>query len=206
MRSNQQTDVPLGHYKAIYEQSSAAEIAARTGLLFDEASGRFKMTLVGTQFYVTHPVFMVEEGEIEPYEEILLIRYLLEGKYAPASGEMLAYKDMPWGPVYLSQFHMRVIQRFAREFGGDPGRLKTALEATQGLKFEEFSSAADAAYKLEFLDGLYISILIWKGDDEFPGTAQVLFSDNFKYAFTAEDVAVVGDVLMWRLKKALKKV
>ena len=36
---------------------------------------------------------------------------------------------------------------------------------------------------------------------EFPPNAQILFSDNFRYAFTAEDLAVVGDIVLGRMKK-----
>ena len=228
MGSNQQTVVPLAHYKGLYAETAAQEITARTGLEFNASEGRFCFSLVGNKYYVTHPEFSVSEVKgcsaknnskldaissastkgggsasgITPYEEILLIRYLLEGKFVPASGEMLAYKDMPWGTVYLAQFHMRVVSRFANEFGGSPERLKAAVGGIEGLNYEEISGA-DVGYRLEFLDGLFISILIWAGDDEFPGSAQVLFSDNFKYAFTAEDIAVVGDVLLARLLAGL---
>ena len=42
--------------------------------------------------------------------------------------------------------------------------------------------------------------LLWLGDDEFPPNAQILFSDNFRYAFTAEDLANIGDILLNRMK------
>ena len=194
-------DVPLGHYKALYEQSDAKEIEARTGLRFDREAGRFELVLVGKQYYVNHPVF--ETGvEAETYEGILLLRYLLEGKFAPASGRMLAFDEMPWGHVYATQFQGRVIGRFARAFGRDPMLLSAAVEGIPGLRFERIGGA-DSAYRFEFLNGLYLDVLVWMADDEFPASAQMLFSDNFKYAFTAEDMAVVGDVAVSRLKRAL---
>jgi len=195
------TEAPMAHYTAIYARSDAQEISARTGLYYDEEAGRFPITLVGTKYYVNHPVFCAPG--LEPYEEILVIRYLLEGKYAPASGAMLSYEEMPWGPVYQTQFRGRVLGRIAREFGGDPSRLGLAAGATPGLFYEQ-AGGADAAYRFEFLNGFFISILVWAADEEFPAAAQMLFSDNFKYAFSAEDMAVVGDIAVSRLKKALK--
>ena len=50
--------------------------------------------------------------------------------------------------------------------------------------------------------GLTIRFLLWLGDDEFPPNAQILFSDNFRSAFTAEDMANIGDIVMNRMKKA----
>jgi hypothetical protein len=38
-------------------------------------------------------------------------------------------------------------------------------------------------------------------DDEFPPSAQFLFSDNTPAAFNAEDLAAVGDVIIGTLKE-----
>lgn len=229
--AKQIVDVPLAHYKALYEKSDAAEIAERTGLPYDATRGSFELSLVGNKYYVTHPIFTAREvldaggkvsvaksdgdktasGRMEerdqgfrtPYEEILVLRYLLEGRHMPTTGAQLAYSEMPWGPVYINQFKGRVIGRIAREFGRDPKSLGIAIKNTPGLVYYELSGA-DAAYRFEVLPDLFMSILIWEGDDEFKPAAQVLFDDNFKYAFTAEDMAVIGDIVISRLKQSLK--
>ncbi|HIQ95452.1 MAG TPA: DUF3786 domain-containing protein [Candidatus Limivivens merdigallinarum] len=38
------------------------------------------------------------------------------------------------------------------------------------------------------------------GDEEFAPSAQILFSDNFPVAYTAEDVAYIGDVVLDYMK------
>lgn len=43
--------------------------------------------------------------------------------------------------------------------------------------------------------------ILWAGDEEFPPSAQILFSDNFPLSFEAEDLAVVGDISIGTLKK-----
>lgn len=45
------------------------------------------------------------------------------------------------------------------------------------------------------------SLILWAGDDEFPPSAQILFSDNFPLSFSAEDMAVVGDITIGTMKK-----
>jgi len=195
-------DVPLAHYAALYEKSDVKDISARTGLVFNAEAGTFSMKFMGTLVTVAHPVFEAE-GLLSPYEEILIIRYLLEGRFHPYSGTMYSYAEMPWGQVYTTQFNGRVIGRIAREFGKDKELLKAAVEGTPGLEFVR-EEGADAAYRFEFLDGLYLSILVWEGDDEFPASAGALFSDNFKQAFTAEDMAVAFDIALFRLKRTLK--
>ena len=59
----------------------------------------------------------------------------------------------------------------------------------------------DAGYELEFMPGLRLQLMMWEADDEFPPSAQFLFSDNFPEAFAPEDLAVVGDVTLNAMKE-----
>ena len=47
-----------------------------------------------------------------------------------------------------------------------------------------------------------VYFILWGADDEFDPTCQMLFSDNFPRAFSAEDVAHVGDISISRIKEA----
>jgi hypothetical protein len=48
-----------------------------------------------------------------------------------------------------------------------------------------------------------MSIIVWPGDEEFPSSAQILFDDNVPAAFSAEDLAIFGEVALGRLKPHL---
>lgn len=56
---------------------------------------------------------------------------------------------------------------------------------------------------LSFWEDLRLCLILWEGEPEegFPPSAQILFSDNFPAAFSAEDVAYVGDIVMDYMKK-----
>ena len=62
----------------------------------------------------------------------------------------------------------------------------------------------DISYEFEFLDGYRLQMILWEGDEEFPPSSQILFSDNFPVAFQAEDMAVVGDISINMLKALAK--
>lgn len=61
----------------------------------------------------------------------------------------------------------------------------------------------DAGYQFDFLGGYRMQIMVYAGDDEFPPSAQVLYSDNFESGFAAEDRVVAGDLLITSIKKEL---
>ena len=63
----------------------------------------------------------------------------------------------------------------------------------------------DAAYDLRFVPGVTVRLILWSGDEEFPPQSQWLFSDNTSLAFTAEDVACMGNVIIGALKEMAKK-
>lgn len=58
----------------------------------------------------------------------------------------------------------------------------------------------DVSYEFQFLEGLRLCFVLWAGDEEFPSSAQILFSDNFPVAYAAEDVAYIGDVVLDYMK------
>ncbi|MCL2127489.1 MAG: DUF3786 domain-containing protein [Treponema sp.] len=198
-----QSAAPLRHYQRIYQGLDPLEIARRCSLEFDGGASAFKLRVLGTEHLAPYPVFSLvdPEGEAaaDPFEKILFLRYLCEGKFFPPQGKRLSYNEFPWGEVYYPNFEGRCLRRFASVFGNNiPGFVKMA-EHSPGLNAVPLG-IGDASYRLEFINGLYVSIILWRADDEFPPSAQILFDDNFVFAFTAEDLAAVGEILTDRLK------
>ena len=123
---------------------------------------------------------------------------------------------MPWGEVYLRQFDGRCIKRLAFTYGNRLKDFKEIMEHIHAVPVDH----GDIAYQVEIFPGYVVQMILWEGDDEFPPSAQILFSDNFPAAFTpssqilfsdnfpvsfaAEDMAVMGDVIIGSLKAFLK--
>ena len=196
------TEVPLAHYKACFAQAAPEEIAVRTGTVYEPETGEFSLQMMGKRVCVSWPEgnvsFPDSDRTISGYASILLLRYLLEGRCTEGSGRFLAYPEMPWGEVYYTQFRGRCIQRIAFGFGHDPERFSRACAALGGMPVP----MADRAFEIPFLEALRVRLLLWEGDEEFQPSAQILFSDNFPLSFSAEDIAVVGDVLISEMKRA----
>ena len=201
----QQVEAPFLHYLNMYENGDPAEISSRTGLVFE--NGNFSLTLVGTVYDIAFPDFLVVEkssGNVlrNPYEEILLIHFLTEGVYTPDAGELVDYRCFQGGNLYYSKFKQRAIDRLAREFGKNIKILRDIPDNAPGLVSKSIEGC-DAGICIEFLAGLRVTLKVWEADDEFPASSQILFSENFPKAFTAEDTAGVCDILISRLKKYL---
>ena len=85
-------------------------------------------------------------------------------------------------------------------FSPTGGTDKAAAALCEGLGGTEFKGSG-IGYEFEFLPGLKLRFILWEGDDEFPASAQILFSDNFPDAFAAEDRVVVCENVLGMMKK-----
>ncbi len=194
-QKDNQERVPFEHYLELYRKADPEEMSARTGIPYE--NGCFRIRLLGTEYRAAYPAFQ-PEPEPPMWEcSLLMIRFLLKGAKAEGTGKYLTFREMPWGEVYDRQFHGRCVQRLARNYGNRPDDFAAAMESLGARKI----SAGDAGYEIELTDGFWIRFMIWNGDEEFPASAQILFSDNFAAAFEAEDLVAACDVILGMLKR-----
>lgn len=197
--NNNKERMPYEHYTALVAQMDPAEIAERCGLDWD---GQWMTVPLMTEtLRVSLPEFGFDGPEPPVPTQILLLRYFTSGRLVPSEGRFLAYRDMPWGEVYFRQFQGRCLIRCAWMFHGKLAHAPAVCTALQGTPLGK----CDAGFQFSFLPGLQMQLLLWEGDEEFPPSAQILFSDNFPTAFSAEDMAFVGDILLNRCKALLKE-
>ena len=173
----------------------------RTGTPFE--NGAFCLTLLGHPYRITHPEFSISgEGGTALKSlpaQTFLMRWLLEGKQTAGSRDFLTFREMPWGELYIQPFTGRVLQRAAFSFGTRLEAFRAACTAMGGLPLQ----AGDAGFEFTLLGNYRLRMLLWAGDDEFPPSAQLLYSANFVDGFAAEDRVVAGDLLCNEIKANL---
>ena len=201
--------LPWEHYLSQYQESDPKEIAARLGISYDEEQKYFTLKFLGTVYQISWPDFQVSHEaddmgfyplETMTYARTLTIRFLLNGAEASGTGKFKTYREMPWGEVYLRQFDGRCIKRLAFSYGNRIKDFQASMEHMHCVPVKH----GDIAYQLEIFPDYLVQMILWEGDDEFPPSSQILFSDNFPISFQAEDMAVMGDVIIGSLKSFAK--
>lgn len=201
--------LPWEHYLSQYQESDPKEIAARLGISYDEEQKYFTLKFLGTVYQISWPDFQVSHEaddmgfyplETMNYARTLTIRFLLNGAEASGTGKFKTYREMPWGEVYLRQFDGRCIKRLAFSYGNRIKDFQAIMEHMHCVPVKH----GDIAYQLEIFPDYLVQMILWEGDDEFPPSSQILFSDNFPISFQAEDMAVMGDVIIGSLKSFAK--
>jgi hypothetical protein len=189
----------FSHYLGMYGALRPEEISRRCALEFDGKKSAFALRVMGTEYLAAFPDFAMTPLTGVDFcsrsARLLFLRYLCEGKYCGGTGGQVSYDALPWGEVYYKNFRGRCVSRLAGAFGKDAGALDRVMRDNVSLRVEKLRQG-DAGYRFEFLNGLYMSVIVWEGDEEFPPSAQILFSDNFAFAFTAEDVAAAAEFVV----------
>lgn len=200
---NHKEGIPFEYYVNLFKDLSPEDAVARTGAAFDGTA--FTVTLIGEDYRIAWPEYSISaENANAPAlhhlpTQTFLLRWLLEGKAAPARGTYKTFREMPWGELYIQPFTGRCLTRAAFTFGFKVAAFAAAMEKLGGTKLPH----GDAGYELELLPGYAMQLIVWEGDEEFPPNSQILYSDNFEDSFAAEDRVVAGDILISVVKLAM---
>ena len=196
---NHKEEVPFAHYEELFRSLHPEDVRQRLSAVSWDGT-EFTVTLLGRTFAIAHPSYAIralDNGPVPPLPtQTFLLRYLLESRDVAWAGEWKTFREMPWGEMYIKPYTGRVLTRAAFTFG-------TRLEAFRAAATKMGAvpvAHGDAGFLFDFLGDYRMQILSWAGDEEFPPSAQVLYSDNFAEGFAAEDRVVAGDILISTVK------
>jgi hypothetical protein len=136
-----------------------------------------------------------ESGEVSLPEKILLCHYLLHASGEPLRGELITFRQIPDGHFYFDAFQRRARDPFLATFGKHPELFQRCAQRLGGLQV----AAGDVGLVFQVLPRIAIHLVLWRGDDEFPPEAGILFDANIRQELAVEDVAVLSGMLVYRL-------
>ena len=196
---NHKEEVPFAHYEELFRAVSPEDVVSRlSDVSWDGAE--FSVKLLGREYRIAHPDYAiraVDGGNLPPLPvQTFLLRYLMESKDVAWAGQWKTFREMPWGELYITPYTGRVLTRAAFTFGTRVDAFRKACEKMGAMPLTH----GEAGYQFDFIGGYRMQILVWAGDEEFPPSAQVIYTDNFAEGFAAEDRVVAGDILISTIK------
>ena len=143
---------------------------------------------------------MSEEEKVPIRDKILILHYLTLAKGTPLSNKVITYKELPEGANYFPTFYERAIKPLANYFGNEPHRLLDMARILGGYE----ADYGDVAVTINAFSRVPITLVLWKGDDEFAPEGTIMFDSTISDYLVTEDIIVLCQTIAWKLVKLLK--
>ena len=180
------------------KQADVIERCARSGAVYDQGEGMVVVPFVDRMVRIRWPEGTFAGPEEVPIRDrILVLHYLNRATGVPLSERMITFKELPGVEPYLPVFRARTIDRVARSFGEQPELLVEAAQAIGGHQVEY----GDVGVVVPALPKVGITFILWRGDEEFAPSGNVLFDAAISEYLPTEDIIVLTEVVVGRLCK-----
>ncbi len=152
------------------------EVCRRTSSRFDREKKCYTLTVWGRAYEISPKQKRITPltnppQPVDIFLGLFIIIYLLKSKNIDISGQWISEKDMSGGLAFFTGPHTIPTKMIAKKFGHDlEGFRQTCLDLG-GSPLD----MADAAFSFTIVPAVPVAVLLWKGDEEFPAEAKLLF-------------------------------
>jgi len=172
-------------------------LCERTGSSLEP--GAITLTFINRGYRIRWPEiafsFTDDDAEVPLKDMVLILHYLATAKGTPLKDEPITYRDVPDGMGYYDVFQKRAIRPWLNRFAVQPEALLKAGEAFGG-KPGEFG---DASVTLMAFERVPVTLVLWRGDEEFPAEGGVLFDASVVDYLSAYAITELCEVIAWSL-------
>jgi uncharacterized protein DUF3786 len=135
-------------------------------------------------------------GQIPLTEQILILHYLIRARGEALSGRNIDFRQVPEGGFYWSAFVSRAQKPLLATFGQD---LELYLQVALLAGGEPQQGLGDAAARFLAFPLVPVTHVLWRGDEEFPPEAGILFDETISSVLATEDIAALAGASVYRL-------
>ncbi|MHC4395119.1 MAG: DUF3786 domain-containing protein [Planctomycetota bacterium] len=168
-------------HKELWEQLvglDGLKTAERAKCQYLEDPQRYVVTMLNSEYLVNvadRKIFSVGPGSspkpAEFLEQLCILAYLINAKDLPVANELVKAETLPGGQFFFRGHHSLPIKKLEKTFGEHPELLYQSSEQFGAKR----CGYGDAAIELYILPRVPVTIIVWRGDDEFSARASILF-------------------------------
>ncbi len=190
----------LAYRLACQQLAGTSDIEEQCGKAGAQYSGKsITLQYLNRIYLITLPdaeISLIDDPEAIPVrDKILILHYLLTARGMPLTNKLITFHELPEGSLYYPAFAKRTIQPLMDNFGSDPQLILQLSRKIGGQK----ADYGDAAVAINAFPCVPITIVLWRGDSEFPARGNVLFDATVSHCLPTEDVTVLCETIAWKL-------
>jgi hypothetical protein len=181
-------------------------IAFRCGMDFIKAKGfpGFQFSLFDSTISVNYPELDISNPKngavLKISSQALIFYYMIKADASPLTGKWVSFADLPNGRFYAQAFQGYTGDELASILGNDDENFSYASLKLNGKALP----IGDAAFEFVALPRVPIAVVYWKGDEEFHSNCKVLFDASIGHYLPTDACAILGSILVQKLKFLVK--
>ena len=129
----------------------------------------YVIDLTNRQIHTAHPETPQQRAEF--LEQLCLLAYLINAKDIPLANKLVKAETFAGGQFFFRGQHSLPTVGLEKYFGNNPEALKNIAAQFDAEKCEY----GDASIEINVLPSIPLTIVVWRGDDEFTARASILF-------------------------------
>jgi hypothetical protein len=133
-------------------------------------------------------------------DKILILHYFTRASGTPLSGKSITYKELPEGISYYRTYFKRAVEPVLNNFKDDPQKLVEVSQSLGGVK----SGYGDTAVTINAFPRVPLTIVLWRGDTEFPPDGNIMFDSTIQEYLPTEDITILCESIAWKLVRLLQ--
>ncbi len=165
---------------------------------------RYVILLLNREYIVNLPekkVLLAEHSSKAGFsEELCILAYLINSQDSPVANKLTPAQSLPGGQFFFRGLHKLATENLEEVFGQHPEGLYDVMDKF-GAKRCEFG---DASIELYVLPRIPLTIVIWRGDEEFGARASILFDETAAAQLPLDALWAAVNLTIKALVKAAK--
>jgi len=129
----------------------------------------YVIDLQNSQIYSIQPEIPHKPAEF--LEQLCLLAYLINAKDIPLVNKLVKAETFPGGQFFFRGQHSLPTVKLENNFGDNPETLNKITSQFNAKK----CTYGDASIEINVLPRIPLTIIVWRGDEEFPARASILF-------------------------------
>ena len=160
------------------------------------------LTYMGRPYTISLPEIDIspvdDTDEIPLKEKLLILHYFNTARGTPPTNRLITFRELPDGPVYSPTFTKRTVKPIVDRFGRDPEGLLSAAARIGGHRVAQ----GDTGVAFDAFPKVSVTMILWKGDEEFPPDGNVLLDANVADYLPTEDITILCETIAWKLVRS----
>lgn len=192
-------------YKLACEQLAGMdieELCRKTGAQYMDSS-KIIVEYLNQSYLVTLPDGGISlrdsEEQVPLKDKIMILHYLTVAKGTPATNKLIIFKQLPGCASYFPVFSQMALKPFLDHFNEIPERLINVAAKLGGHK----TGYGDISVTINAFPRVPITLILWRGDVEFPPRGSIVFDSNISDYLPTEDIRDLCATIVWKLIKGL---